>query len=68
MNVPRESPVYGADLHGVRQMIVYGIKGMSTYYKHALSLGQSDPVVPQFVHEVSGRIRSISVPVLDPTR
>ena len=36
----RDLAEYGADVHGVRQMIIYGLKGMSTYAKHARHLGE----------------------------
>ena len=45
--------VYGADVHGVRQMIIYGLKGLSSYARHAELLGQWDQTVGEFVHEVS---------------
>lgn len=45
---------FGANVHGVREMIVYGLKGMATYYKHANRLGQRDENVENFIFEVLG--------------
>ena len=43
---------YGADIHGVRQLIIYGLKGMSTYARHARFLGEWDDSIGAFTHEV----------------
>jgi hydroxylamine reductase len=43
---------YGADVHGLRQMIIYGLKGMSTYARHARLLGEWDDSIGAFTHEV----------------
>jgi hydroxylamine reductase len=50
--VNRERDEYGADVHGVRQMIIYGLKGMSTYARHARLLGEWDDSIGAFTHEV----------------
>lgn len=50
--VKRDLPDYGADVHGVRQMIIYGLKGMSTYARHARLLGEWDDSIGEFTHEV----------------
>lgn len=47
----RDLPDYGADVHGVRQMVIYGLKGMSTYARHARLLGEWDDSVGEFTHE-----------------
>ena len=44
--------LYGADVHGVRQMVIYGLKGLASYARHAELLGQWDQKVGEFVHEV----------------
>lgn len=44
---------YGADVHGVRQMTIYGLKGMSTYARHARLLGEWDDSIGAFTHEVN---------------
>lgn len=49
--VKQELAEYGADVHGVRQMIIYGLKGMSTYAKHARHLGEWDDSIGEFTHE-----------------
>lgn len=41
----------GADLTGLQELLIYGVKGMAAYAKHAQILGQTDPVVFAFIHE-----------------
>jgi hydroxylamine reductase len=41
----------GADLVGLEELILYGIKGMAAYAEHALVLGKSDAQIFGFVHE-----------------
>ncbi len=41
----------GSDLVGLREMLTYGIKGLSAYAHHALVLGYTDEEVFSFVHE-----------------
>lgn len=53
VTVQNDIKEYGADVHGVRQMIMYGMKGLSSYARHAELLGQFDTAVGAFVHEVS---------------
>ena len=44
---------YGADVHGVRQMIIYGLKGMATYAQHARLLAEEwDDNIGKFTFEV----------------
>ena len=52
MSVQNDVKEYGADVHGVRQMVIYGLKGLASYARHAELLGQFDPAVGEFVHEV----------------
>ena len=41
----------GPDIAGLRQLILFGLKGMAAYADHALILGKSDPAVFAFFHE-----------------
>jgi len=41
----------GDDLLGLRELLVYGIKGLAAYADHAAILGQEDEVIYQFIHE-----------------
>ena len=52
----RELEEYGADVHGVRQMIIYGLKGMASYARHAQLLGEWDDSIGAFTHEVLCRV------------
>ncbi|MBK1664930.1 hydroxylamine reductase [Rhodospirillum rubrum] len=42
----------GADLTGLQDLLLYGVKGMAAYACHARILGQTDESVAAFVHEV----------------
>jgi len=44
---------YGADVHGVRQMIIYGLKGMGSYARHARLCGEWDYSIGTFASEVT---------------
>lgn len=48
----RDKEIYGEDIHGVREMIVYGMKGMSTYARHARLVGEWDDTIGEQAHEV----------------
>jgi hydroxylamine reductase len=39
------------DVRSLRQMITYGIKGMSAYAEHAGNLGKEDPAVAAFIYK-----------------
>ena len=39
------------DIRSLRELIVYGLKGVAAYADHARILGQSDPVVEGFIYE-----------------
>lgn len=43
--------VLSADLVGLQEMLIYGIKGLAAYAHHAQLLGYSDVRVAAFVHE-----------------
>jgi hydroxylamine reductase len=44
-------PTRGADLVGLENLIVYGLKGMAAYADHAWILDKQDPKVNAFFHE-----------------
>jgi hydroxylamine reductase len=44
---PDENP----DVRSLRQLLIYGIKGLAAYADHAAILGQEDPAVYAFCHE-----------------
>lgn len=39
------------DIRSLREMIIYGVKGMAAYVQHALNLGKIDYAVNQFIFE-----------------
>jgi len=41
----------GADLTGLEQLLLYGLKGMAAYADHAMILGEEDDAVFAFVHQ-----------------
>jgi hydroxylamine reductase len=41
----------GADITGLQELFMYGLKGMAAYADHALALGKEDPSVYAFIHE-----------------
>lgn len=42
----------GADVTGVKEMIVYGIKGLAAYAEHAELLGYRDPTIATAIYEI----------------
>ncbi len=44
-------PAADPDAHSLRELLIYGIKGMSAYADHAAILGQTDEQVYAFIHE-----------------
>ncbi len=42
---------YGADVAGLQELLLYGLKGAAAYADHAMILGQEDPAVYAFFHE-----------------
>lgn len=39
------------DRRSLRELLIYGLKGMAAYYDHARILGPSDPAIPSFMQE-----------------
>ena len=44
-------PTLDEDIRSLRELLVYGIKGLAAYADHAAILGQKDPAVFAFVYE-----------------
>jgi hydroxylamine reductase len=44
-------PGMNADILGLRELLIYGLKGLTAYADHALILGQKDEAVSRFTHE-----------------
>ncbi len=40
------------DIRSLRELLTYGLKGMSAYYHHAYILGEEDSSIPTFIQEV----------------
>lgn len=51
VGIPQRLGKLGADLTGLQELLIYGIKGMAAYAKHAQILGQTDAQVFAFIHE-----------------
>ena len=39
------------DIRSLREMIIYGVKGMAAYAEHAKNLGKQDPEISAFIYE-----------------
>ncbi|WP_269522516.1 hydroxylamine reductase [Coraliomargarita parva] len=39
------------DIRSMKQILLYGIKGISAYAEHAAKFGETDPVVTQFIYD-----------------
>jgi hydroxylamine reductase len=48
----------GADITGLIEMLVYGIKGMAAYAHHSWLMGQTDDSVAAFIYEVMDYLES----------
>ena len=46
-----KTPVADADAQGLRELLIYGLKGTAAYADHAWILGQKDESVYAFIHE-----------------
>jgi len=44
-------PGLDTDIRSLRELLVYGVKGLAAYADHARILGQSDPAVEGFIYE-----------------
>lgn len=51
------------DLRSLRELLVYGLKGISAYYHHAAILGYTDDEIPAFVQRgLASTLSDLSVP------
>ncbi len=41
----------GEDIVGLQELMVYGVKGIAAYARHARVLGKNDPAVVSYIHE-----------------
>ncbi len=44
-------PDFNADLRGLRELLIYGIKGTAAYADHARIMGQEDDQIYAYIHE-----------------
>ena len=51
MAVPKFQAVLGADVAGLLELTLYGLKGAAAYADHALVLGYEDPAIYALFHE-----------------
>lgn len=51
IGISAQEKAVGADLSGLKELIMYGLKGTAAYADHAYILGQSDAEVFGFFHE-----------------
>jgi hydroxylamine reductase len=51
VSITKSLETVGADVTGLRQLILYGLKGTAAYADHARILGQESPAVYAFFHE-----------------
>ena len=47
----KSDPSIDPDVLGLRELLIYGLKGVAAYADHALILGQKDDAVYSFIHE-----------------
>ena len=51
LRISKRLEAQGADITGLQELLLYGVKGMAAYADHAQILGQSDRGVYAFFHE-----------------
>jgi hydroxylamine reductase len=51
VSIPKAQAVLGADLAGLAELALYGLKGAAAYADHALLLGHEDPAIYAAFHE-----------------
>lgn len=53
------------DVRSLRSTLLFGLKGMSAYYTHAVVLGKTDPTITTFIQKgLASMLQDISVPDL----
>jgi hydroxylamine reductase len=58
-------PALDPDIHSLRELLIYGLKGLAAYADHARILGQSDDGVYDFVYEALAATLDESIGVED---
>ncbi len=58
-------PGMNADILGLRELLIYGLKGLAAYADHAGILGQKDEAVSTFTHEAMAATLNASLSVDD---
>ena len=53
------------DLRSLKQILVYGVRGIAAYAHHAAVLGQEDPEVYQFIHRALANLTNNSLSLKD---
>jgi hydroxylamine reductase len=61
----KSDPNVDPDVHSLRWLLIYGIKGVAAYTDHAYILGQKDPKVFAFIHEALAATLDKSLTVND---
>ncbi len=63
--IPSRIETLGADVVGLQELTLYGLKGAAAYVDHAQVLGREDPALYAFFHEALDRLtRPAAVPEL----
>jgi hydroxylamine reductase len=65
VGVQADKEALGEDLLGLRELLIYGIKGTAAYADHAAILGQEDDSVYAFIHEAMAATLDPSLGVND---
>lgn len=47
------------DVRSLREMIVYGVKGLAAYTHHALNIGKENLAIYQFIYEAMAKVLSV---------
>jgi hydroxylamine reductase len=61
----KSDPTMDADVLGLRELLIYGIKGVAAYADHARILGQEDDAVYAFIHDAMATTLDKNVGVND---
>jgi hydroxylamine reductase len=61
----KSDPNVDPDVHSLRWLLIYGIKGVAAYADHAYILGQKDPKIFKFIHEALAATLDDSLTVND---
>jgi len=65
LEIPRRIAADGADVVGLQELVLYGLKGAAAYVDHAQILGREDPALYAFFHETLDALtRPATIPEL----